>query len=239
MATTTSLARKFQVDVTADLTLAGSWIQLNGITDLKPIVAPNMQDTSAYDTDGWDSSEITSNAWSLACTFFRRDNAGVYDAGQELVRARIGGFGDAARVGVRWYDKLTGGPEAYQGVAIVKWDRSKSGVKDVEEVVATLTGDGILTTLGSNPYSPTAVPSILSATPSGVATGGIVEITGTGFTGTVATSGVKFGSTNATSWIVLSDQLIVAVMPTGTAGAANIVVTNATGASTAFTYARG
>jgi hypothetical protein len=50
---------------------------------------------------------------------------------------------------------------------------------------------------------------------------------------------VKFGATNATSWLVVSDSLIVAVMPAGTAGAANITVTNSAGTSPAFTYVRG
>jgi hypothetical protein len=69
--------------------------------------------------------------------------------------------------------------------------------------------------------------------------GGQVQITGNGFTGTVVTSGVKFNAINATSWIVVSDSLIIAVMPTGTAGSAPIIVTNTAGASNALPYTRG
>lgn len=234
---TTALARKFRVEITTDLTLAGGWTQLNGISALKPSVDPNMVDTSAYDTNGWDSFEITSNGWSITSTFFRRTVSGVYDTAQETLRARIGQFGDSARVGVRWFDK-NGGPEAYMGVAIVKWERAQDGVKDVDAATVTLSGDGQLQTI-SNPGTAATAPVITSATPSGAATGAQVSIYGSGFTGTVATTGVKFGATNATSWVVVSDGVIVAVMPTGTAGAANIVVTNAAGASSAFTYTRG
>jgi hypothetical protein len=79
---------------------------------------------------------------------------------------------------------------------------------------------------------------ILSATPSGVGAAGQVQISGSAFTGTVVTTGVKFGGVNATSWIVVSDNTIVAVMPAGSAGSAPIIVTNAAGASSSFPYTR-
>jgi len=95
-------------------------------------------------------------------------------------------------------------------------------------------------TVITNPGVAAVVPVILSALPSSVAAAGLVTITGSGFTGTVATSGVKFNSVNATSWSVVSDSVIVAVMPTGSAGVGNILVTNAVGPSTpAFAYTRG
>jgi len=225
------------VDVTADLTLAAGWLQLNGIYSLKPDVTPKTIDTSAYDTNGWDSNEVISNGWAVTTDFWRRTVAGVYDPGQELVRARVAGTGDGARCGVRWYDK-NGGPEASQGVALVKWSRAKDGVADGDASSIVLTGDGVLSTI-SNPGVAPTVPVITSALPTAIAVGGVVTITGSAFTGTIATSGVKFGATNATSWALVSDNVIVAVMPAGTAGAANIVVTNAVGASVAYTYVRG
>ena len=236
----TALARKFRCDVTSDLTLAGGWLQLNGVNDFKPLPSkPTLVDASAYDTNGSASFEKTFEEWTANTTVLRRTAAGVYDAGQELVRAAtVGQWGDAARVGFRWYDK-NGGPEAYQGVALVEWERSQSGVKDLDVVAISFTGTDVPLALITNPGVAPTVPVILSALPSGVAVGGQVTITGAAFTGTIATTGVKFGATNATSWVVISDSVIVAVMPTGTAGAANIVVTNAVGASAAFTYVRG
>jgi hypothetical protein len=224
------------VDVTADLTLAAGWLQLNGIYGLKPDVTPKTIDTSAYDTNGWDSNEVISNGFAVSTDFWRRTAAGVYDPGQELLRARVGQSGDNARVGVRWYDK-NGGPEAYQGVALVKWSRAKDGVADGDAATVVMTGDGLLFPI-TNPGTAATVPVILSALPSGVAAAGVVTITGAGFTGTVATTGVKFGATSATTWSVVSDSVIVAVMPTGSAGAANVTVTNAVGVSTAYAYTR-
>lgn len=228
------LARRYRVDVSAD---ASTWVQLLGITDFNPQVSPTKKDTTTYDNTGWASSEITLNAWSASVKLARQTNAGVLDPAQEMLRARVAQFGTSARIYVRWYDR-SGLPEAYQGYAIVEWSRSKTAADDVDEATVNLTGDGALANI-ANPYAAAAVPVVLSATPSNVATGGLVTISGQNFTGTVVTTGVKFGGVNATSWSVVSDSTIVAVMPAGSAGAANIVVTNAAGASTAFTYTRG
>ena len=233
----TALARKFRVDVTADLTLAGGWVELKGIYGLKPDVTPQTIDTSAYDTSGWAANEVVGNGWAVNTDVMRRTTSGVYDPGQELARARVGQTGDGSRIGVRWYDK-NGGPEASQGVALVGWSRAKDGVPDPDAATIVLTGDGALTVI-TNPGVAATVPLILSALPSGVAVGGQVTISGAAFTGTVATTGVKFGATNATSWAFVSDNVLVAVMPTGVAGAANITVTNAVGVSLAFPYTRG
>lgn len=228
------LARRYRVDVSADAT---TWLQLIGINDFAPNVSPTKKDTTTYDNTGWGSSEITLNAWSATIKMLRQTSAGVLDPSQELIRARVAQFGTAARIYVRWYDR-NGLAEAYQGYAIVEWARSKTASDDVDEATVTLTGDGALTNI-ANPYAAAAVPVITSAAPSGVATAGLVTIVGQNFTGTIPTTGVKFGATNATGWNVVSDSVIVATMPTGSAGAANITVTNAAGASTAFPYTRG
>jgi len=81
-----------------------------------------------------------------------------------------------------------------------------------------------------------AVPTIVTALPSAAAETEIVTITGTGFTGTTA---VTFGGTAASDFVVLSSTVLVATMPAGSAGSAAIIVTNATGASSSFTYTRG
>ena len=229
------LARGYRLEVSADG--ATNWLKLGGLNDLSDQISPNKVDSSNYDSNGWAASEITLQSWSVTAKYNRQATAGVTDAASDLLRACRGQFGDAARVYVRWYSTVQTSETGWQGRAIVEVNKSKTGVADLNEFTATLTGDGALSSI-ANPYVPASVPSILSASPSGVAAGGQVEIRGTGFTGTVSTTGVKFGATNATSWIVVSDQEIVAVMPAGTAGAANIVVTNATGASTAFGYTR-
>lgn len=229
-----SLARRFKVDVSTDGT---TWLPFKGMQDFSPKENPTTQSTATYDNNGFDSFEKTLTAWEVTIKANRPTTSGVFDPGQELVRQAQFQFGDQARVYIRWYDR-NGAAGAKSGRALVDWNQSKTGVADVEEVTASFKGDGVLSDI-ANPSSAAAVPVIATATPSGASVGQLVRITGANFTGTVTTTGVKFGATNATTWDVISDSLIEAVVPAGTAGAANITVTNAAGASTAFTYTRG
>lgn len=239
--TVTALARRYRVDVSLDG--ATSWTQIKGIDDLNLGFTPTKTDSTSYDQAGWTSYEIPTQGWSHVIKVLRRATGGTWDPGLELVRACIGQFGTAARIYLRWYDTSgisTGTPgivESGSGYAIVEMSRSKTGTGDLEEWQLTFTGDGQPAAI-ANPYAASIAPVVLSATPSGVGAAGIVEIQGTGFIGTVVTTGVKFGATSATSWIVISDSLIVAVMPTGSAGSAAVTVTNATGVSNSLPYTR-
>lgn len=85
------------------------------------------------------------------------------------------------------------------------------------------------------PESAESVPVILSVTPSGESAGEQVTIQGAGFTGATA---VTFGGTAATDFTVVSDQYIVAILPAGTAGAVDVVVTTPEGVSAPFSYTR-
>jgi hypothetical protein len=235
----TTLARKFKIDVTTDLTLAGGWLALNGVDDFNPSITPATEDTSAYDTTGWTTKEITMQDWSAVAQFFRRVTSGTYDAGQELVRACVGQFGTAARCGVRWYDR-NGGPEAYSGVALVQWARTNTAVANVEKATVTFMATDIPLNLNIiNPYNVALAPVVAGASPSAAAATTSIAIFGQYFTGTVGASHVTIGGTNATSYSVINDGLISAVMPAGSAGSAPIVVTNAVGASNSFPYTRG
>lgn len=229
-----SLARRFKFQVSADNT---NWVNIAGITDLSPNENPALQSTMDYDTNGFDGFEKTATGWKVVVKADRKVNAGVFDPGQEMVRAARFQFGDSNRLYIRWYDR-NGAPEAYSGRALVDWQQSKTAAQDLEEVTMTFTGDGILSPI-ANPYTPTSAPVVLSATPSGAVAASLVQVVGNGFTGTVPTTGVKVGGVNATNWTIVSDSLLVFTMPTGTAGSAPIVVTNGTGASNSLAYTRG
>jgi hypothetical protein len=230
-----ALARRFKVDVSVDGT---TWVRLHNLNDFAPAENDTTQSTDDYDNGGFAGFEKTLTAWSAVAKFSRDTTAGVpSDAGQLLLEATRYQFGDAARAFIRWYDRNGATTGNWSGRAIVKWNQSKTGIADIEEVTATFQGDGILSAI-TNPNTVSSAPVVTSATPSGVAAGGQVSIYGTGFTGAVATTGVKFAAVNATSWVVVSDSLIVAIVPTGTAGSAPITVTNAVGVSNALAYAR-
>ncbi|GAA3330662.1 phage tail tube protein [Curtobacterium citreum] len=231
----TALARKFKLQVTRDLTLQSGFLPLNGLNDFNPNINPNLEDASDYDTNGWSSSEVTMQDWTAEAGIFRRKTAGVYDAGQELVRACVGQFGDAARVGLRWFDR-DGGPEAYSGVALVTWKRSNTGVKNLEQATVTFTGTDVPLNIGiQNPYQTLLKPVVTNVTPGGQGSGASVAIAGSSFTGATA---VKFGATAATSFAVINDQLITAILPTGSAGSAPVTVTTAVDTSNAAPYTR-
>lgn len=238
--TATELARRLSVDISVDNV---NWLTLYGKNDVQPNITPTKQDATTYETKGWKSTEVTLQEWSIVVKLNRESNSGVLDTTQQLLVARIAQFGDQARIYVRWYDSLgRTTDQAWKGRAIVEMSNSKTGVTDLDEDTFTFTGDGILTPMTASEITTAvtaAAPLIVSATPSAASVGQQVIISGSGFTSTVATTGVKFGATNATSWTVLSDNTLIAVVPAGTAGAANIVVTNSVGASAAFAYTRG
>lgn len=233
---TVSLARRFKVDVSTD---GVSWLPLKGITDLNATEKPTTQSTADYDNDGFDSFEKTLTAWSVVAKMDRQVTAGVFDPGQELLRATKYQFQDEARAYVRWYDR-NNAPEAYSGRALVSYVQSKTAVADVEEITVTFDGDGIVTSI-TNPVTNANNPVVSSArTQSGAAaaTGDLIQIQGAYFTGTVVSTGVKIGAVSATTWNVVSDSLIVAEVPTGSAGSAPITVTNANGTSNSYPYTR-
>ena len=108
-------------------------------------------------------------------------------------------------------------------------------------VSVTINGRGLRNAI-THPMSVAAVPVINSVSP---ATGGvagmdhIVTLIGTGFTGTIATTGVKFGATNAVSWNGVGDNVLYVIPPAHVSGGVNIVVQNATGPSVStatYTY---
>lgn len=79
-------------------------------------------------------------------------------------------------------------------------------------------------------------PVVTGATPPDVETGDEVTITGYNFTGA---TNVKFGTSNAADFDVVSDTEITAEMPSGSAGSAAIKVITPAGESNAFAYTRG
>jgi hypothetical protein len=229
----TTLARRFKVDVSVDNV---NWVPFKGITDFSPTEKPTMVSTANYDNNGFDSFEKTLTNWTAIVKMDRQVNAGVFDPGQELARATKYQFGDQARLYIRWYDR-NNAPEAYTGRAVIDYSQSKTAVADVEEITVTFNGDGIVSAI-TNPVTNLNSPVITSVLPSGAATGALIRIQGAYFTGTVVSTGVKIGGVSATTWDVVSDSLIEAVVPAGSAGSAPVTVTNANGTSATFAYTR-
>lgn len=71
-------------------------------------------------------------------------------------------------------------------------------------------------------------PEIIAITPATVDPADVIVITGIGFAGATA---VTFGVTPATSFVVIDDHTISAVVPSLSSGSVNVTVTNAEGTS--------
>lgn len=82
---------------------------------------------------------------------------------------------------------------------------------------------------GSTP----SAPSIVSHSPAsvGAAGGDLVQLNGMNFSGT---TDVTVGATPVTEFLVVDDQTLIITVPAKTAGAHDVIVTNAVGASAAY-----
>lgn len=146
-----TLARKWRLDVNTGSTASPTWTQVRAMAEFTPGIDSNLEDDSDYDSDGWGSQAKTSMQWSLAATFIRKVGVttGNYDPGQERIRQSADAFGPDAVVHVRWYDR-EGGPEAYEGFAIVSWEPQGGDVNALDRAAVTLTGQGARTEI-TNP----------------------------------------------------------------------------------------
>lgn len=245
----TDLGLSYELDADINLggpkTLPANWQQIRFTSAIAPSHTATLQDIATYDDEGATNQAKIGEAASLAFTVqARRNPDGTFlPEVQALIdAAKPGTRGNQASVEVRYYDSK-GADYAFQGVFAVQIDRGATGNAEVGSWAITLTGQGPVKVIPNPAISgttPAAKPAITNATPSGAAAGALLTIKGSGFTGVTGATGVKIGSVNATSYAVVADNTIVATVPAGTAGPANITVTHPTaGASEPFGYTRG
>lgn len=220
--------RKWWFDV-EDPDAPGIAVGVFGIGEFKfkPSEA-TQQDDSDFDGEGFKSSTVTALTWGGEGKLHRKTQSAdstAYDPGQEILRRAARGMGTRNRVKVRVYEMEPAGPrvEAYEGYCLVTWSPDGGNMEALDTVSFALVGQGKCAEI-AHPEGVTGVPVIASVLPSGAAAGATVAIEGTRFTGTTGAAGVKFGGVNATSYNVLSDTTILAVVPAGTAGSAPVVV---------------
>ena len=116
---------------------------------------------------------------------------------------------------------------------------SPSGSAGVVDVTVTTPG-GTSATSSADKFTYDTTPSVTGISPSAGPIGGgtVVTITGTGL---ADTTGVSFAGNPASGYTIVSDTSITAISPSGSAGVADITVTNETGTSSTssadhFTY---
>lgn len=230
--------RKWYLDV-QDPAAPGVWVSVFGQTEGKPRPSDaTTQDDSDFDGGGYGSDTTTALKWGYEGKVNRKTvngNATAYDPGQEIIRKAAKTIGGVIRA--RYYEMEPNGPrvEAYEGLVSPTWTPDGGGMDALDSASFNLRGRGAPVEI-AHPEGVTPAPVITAVSPSGVAAGGSVVIRGDKFTGVTGAANVKFGATNATSYVVIDDDTIQAVMPAGSAGPVTVTVGTTV---SSFLYTRG
>lgn len=164
-------------------------------------------------------------------TLLRRHDQTAYDPGQEIIRQAAE---TQQLIYVRWWDTSFAGAEAKQAPTFVQWAAQPTSRTALETVNVTFNVQGGPSDIVNPGDTATSgEPVITSIAPTGQSVGDQLAIHGNGFTGA---TDVDFGLTAATDFLVVSDNLVVVVVPSGASGAVDVTVTNATGESDAMSY---
>jgi hypothetical protein len=203
-------------------TIASAFLELNEVTLGNLVGADNVVATASDSTKGNRLAvAITGEDLSPVSMIFRM-KSGNKRAALIVPQARVTDIGDLAF-------NLSGAASLDVTIkTIPTYDAGSS--KNVN--CWLILDDGVLAL--------STVPTIDTALPTGRAVGELITVKGDRFTGTtgVTVGGVSVGAVNVGFSIVSDDELVVKV-PSGTAGSAPIIVTNASGASAAKAYTRG
>lgn len=144
---TTALVRRWRLQIDMSEAVDGSdWQTIFGVNDFTPPMPdPNIEDSSDYESEGWNDNEKTAQGWEMSLTINRKtnDQVKVFHPTHEKLRAAAFGFGSNSRAHLRWFDR-NGLPEAYEGTGIVQWENSGGEHTDLDQPELTITGKGAL-----------------------------------------------------------------------------------------------
>jgi hypothetical protein len=149
----TALARRFRVNINMGSGGADDFQMLPAITNLTWTADPNIEVSTVYEDDGWEGNEKTGQAWRVTVTFNRKKSkdSTAYNAVHEALRTAALAWGEDAKVELQLCDRQ-GGPEAYQGFALVTWTPQGGEATALDSVQVLFTGDGPLTPI-TNPLA--------------------------------------------------------------------------------------
>ncbi|MFF3310479.1 phage tail tube protein [Streptomyces sp. NPDC002952] len=146
---TTALARRWRLQINMNYPedqVTPDWQTVLGIAEFTPPAPdPNIEDSSDYESGGWNGNTKTAQEWELPVTLNRKinDQVKVFHPTHEKLRLAGWKFGSGSKAHVRWFDR-DGLPEAYEGKGVVKWEYSGGEHTALEQVEVTITGDGEL-----------------------------------------------------------------------------------------------
>lgn len=216
----------------------GTFEQSADVTNVNPAFTAKNRARQTYAAKGVDSSVKYGDNLVLSFDVEAvRDANGQYQPFlQDLINASKL-IGAANQRVIQVYDAL-GADYALQASFAISVSRTNTGWDDAGFFTVTATQQG-KTQWITNPVLVGNAPVITGISPAaGVAGGGTFYIQGRNFTGATGASAVKFGSTNATSYTLISDTLISAVMPGTGASTNSVTVTTPVGTSAPVPYTR-
>lgn len=218
-----------------DVQIGAAWVNFPDITALNPAFSPRNRRRATYAAKGTNRSNTY--ARDLTVTFNAevvRDALEQYQPELQYLLDVSALLNEDNRARFRVFDTL-GADWAFEFEANVEQNRPSTGDEDPGWFGFTLNSYGEPVKI-PNPVTEGIVPGVISALPSGAAAGSAIFIEGLAFTGATA---VTIGGTAATSFTVIDDRRIRAIVPAGAAGSAPIIVTTPAGASAPLAYTRG
>lgn len=217
---------------------AGVFENITGdVNNLGAVPTPVTFPRENYGNKGLPSIEKIGDSWVV--TF---DVEAVRDSNGVIAQAWLSNLvtvaqasGAANKVDAQVFDGRDENLKAIEGsfsVAAADLSAASTGFADKGAYRFTLTSDGVVD-LVTSPIAGTGEPIIESVTPPGQGVADQVVIRGYKFTGT---TGITIDSAAVLEFIVVDDYTLVPVIPATVSGAADIIVTNATGASNTYAY---
>lgn len=220
----------------------GAHVQTADVNNVNPAFTAKNRNRETYAAKGVDSANKYGE--NLVLTFdveaVRDTNGAFQPVLQDLIDASKS-LGAANRRSIQAFDAL-GADYAFQSQFAIQVSRTGTGYDEAAFFTVTATQYGATTWI-DNPVLTGNVPFLTSVAPLSAAGAAHVFIQGEGFfldgvADVIGASHVKFGSTNATSYTVLSDTLIDAVVPGTGAADLPITVENSAGVSNAIDFER-
>lgn len=220
----------------------GAWHQTADISNVNPAFTPKTRARQTYAAKGVDLAIKYGDTLALSFDVEAiRDENGQYQPELQAFIDASKAKGQANLLPIRVYDAL-GADYAIEAKFAISVSRTNSGWDDAGWFTVTATQYGAVEWI-DNPVLVGNVPQIAAIDPTGAAAASHVFIQGANFfkdgvVDVVGAASVKFGGTNATSYTVVSDTIIDAVVPAGSAGDIVVHVTNSNG-TTDRPYTRG
>lgn len=214
-----------------------AWTNITGdIDNLQATPTPVAIPSNRYGNKGAQSSQKIADNYVLTFGVEAvRGSNGMYVAAQAPIREllKVGRrMGADNLIEAQWFDALDDDVPAFEGTFRVEWTDANTGYADGAGWSFTFTSVSPVEEITS-PIA-TGLPLIETALPTGKTVGDVIYIKGHKFTGT---TGVTIDGATVLKFTVIDDNTLSVLIPASVSGASPIIVTNAAGASTAYSYA--